>query len=1006
MFPLKSMKLKLLFILLLISGFAHANNPTPSWINTFKSYDNQTITKTLTDNKGNVYTVGTFRTSLTFGNYTIYSYGIQNIYIVKYDSSGKFLWAKNDCTGEGGLNLNSAAIDKSGNIILCGDFYSNQKSFGSIVLSNSNPSGPTKYFVVKYNSDGNVLWAKSNSTTISYTSALSVVCDNLGNIFVAGTFQDNTINFGSFVLNKTTKDYNNIDGFLVKLDATGNFIWASVFSGDGRESATNMASDPSGNVYITGQFNGYYANFGNSKVTNSFYIGYGDVFLAKCNSNGEFIWARGAKGGRCQPNSIIIDYLGNIYLGGQFMSHELKFDQCTLTNSNSLNYNDWKGFMVKFAPNGSAILVKQSSNETVGDLNTSMCIDKYGFIYSTGYFTSATLTLDNIILTKSAQTGQDMYFCKYNTNGKVIWAQNVGCSYSSGVSVAVDNSGNLFLGGLYGLNDPKIYQPFNYFKLTNDGDFVAKILGDTSRLSIDHFYCKEDFSTTLAAPDNNYYYTWIDSNNKVLSNSQSITINNLVDSAVYTCKFKNIQDSIMIWTYTLVKNQVKADFSSSLSDCKTNTVQFSNLSTTNLGSLTYLWNFGDGTSSTELNPLHRYTSVGNHQVGLLITNTLSGCVDSMRKTITYYPKPTIKIVGDSTICHGIPVILKAQGAATYKWSTGSTSDSIKTANPQKVWVVGTSASGCISDTAFISVIDITAKVSITGNASYCPGFTTTLKAHGANHYEWSNGSKADSIKIGNETTVWVLGYNTSCTSDTVKYKVILEPDFSLWFDGNLYLCTGGNTVLTAHGADLYSWSTGEKTNSITINKSGDYSVTGVSKRGCEKTISMKITETQLPSVDFSVYPATVDTRHNTVKCSVSSLLGVDYKWDMGDGYFEYGSDIQHSYTVSNALTGYKITLTATNIVGCVNSAEKSVDIVLFVPNIFSPNGDGVNDVFMPDVEMEIFDRNGVSLYKGTSGWDGNFHGSKMPDDTYYYAITWKDKNGKSQLQKGYVILKR
>ena len=169
MFPLKSMKLKLLFILLLISGFAHANNPTPSWINTFKSYDNQTITKTLTDNKGNVYTVGTFRTSLTFGNYTIYSYGIQNIYIVKYDSSGKFLWAKNDCTGEGGLNLNSAAIDKSGNIILCGDFYSNQKSFGSIVLSNSNPSGPTKYFVVKYNSDGNVLWAKSNSTTISYT---------------------------------------------------------------------------------------------------------------------------------------------------------------------------------------------------------------------------------------------------------------------------------------------------------------------------------------------------------------------------------------------------------------------------------------------------------------------------------------------------------------------------------------------------------------------------------------------------------------------------------------------------------------------------------------------------------------------------------------------------------------------------------------------------------------------------------------------------------------------
>jgi hypothetical protein len=761
------MKLKLLFLLLLIYGFGLANNPTAVWINTFNSPNNQTITKTLTDSKGNVYLIGTFTSSLTFGSYTIYSSGIQNLYIVKYDSSGKFIWAKNDCTGEGGLNLNSAAIDKSDNILLCGSFYSNQKSFGSIVLSNPNPSGPTKYFVVKYNSDGNVIWAKGNSTTILYTSAESVCADQFGNIYFTGTFQDNSISLGPFILIKSTTEHNNTDGFIVKTDASGNYLWATRFSGDISEFAKNIITDPSGNVIIAGIFNGTYADFGNVRLNNASYIGYADLFLAKYDSSGEFIWARGALGGRCEPTSLNIDQVGNIYIGGQFISNQIKFDQFVLTNSKSLNYNDWKGFMAKFTPNGNAILAKQSSDETVGDLNSSMCIDKYGFIYSTGYFTSSTLTLDNIKLTKSDQTGQDMYFCKYNINGKVIWAQNVGCSYSNGVSVAVDNLGNLFLGGLYGLSDSAIYHPFNYFKLTNNGDFVAKILGDTSRLSIDHFYCKEDISTTLAAPANNYYYTWMDSNNSVFTNSKAITINNPVDSAVYTCKFKNIQDSIMIWTYTLVKNNVKADFSSSLSDCKTNTVQFNNKSATNTGSLTYKWDFGDGTGSTEMSPLHNYISEGNHHIGLLIQNTSSGCMDSIHQTIAFYPKPIIKVTGDSTICHNVPVILKATGAATYQWSNGSTDDSVQTANPQKVWVVGYSASGCISDTVYKKITDITPLVSITGNNTYCPGYSTILKAHGAIGYKWSNGSKADSVQVNSDTTVWVLGYSASCVSDTI-----------------------------------------------------------------------------------------------------------------------------------------------------------------------------------------------------------------------------------------------
>ena len=168
---------KVLFFLLFIVFIAKSANLNVSWINTSNSSDYQTIKKVLSDSKGNVFLVGTFRNSLSSGTSTIYSSGYENLFIAKYDLSGKLLWAKRDCTGEGGLNLQSAAIDKSDNIILCGSFYSNQKTFGSVVLSNLNPSGPTKYFVVKYDSNGNVLWAKGNSNTTLYTSAESVYAD-------------------------------------------------------------------------------------------------------------------------------------------------------------------------------------------------------------------------------------------------------------------------------------------------------------------------------------------------------------------------------------------------------------------------------------------------------------------------------------------------------------------------------------------------------------------------------------------------------------------------------------------------------------------------------------------------------------------------------------------------------------------------------------------------------------------------------------------------------------
>jgi gliding motility-associated-like protein len=127
---------------------------------------------------------------------------------------------------------------------------------------------------------------------------------------------------------------------------------------------------------------------------------------------------------------------------------------------------------------------------------------------------------------------------------------------------------------------------------------------------------------------------------------------------------------------------------------------------------------------------------------------------------------------------------------------------------------------------------------------------------------------------------------------------------------------------------------------------------------------------------------------------------------MDDGTFETGPDIHHYYDIVHSKLYYTITLTATNNYGCESTFSDIIDIIPFVPNVFSPNGDGINDVFMADLDMEIFDRHGTLLYKGTEGWNGMFKGQVVSPDTYFYAINYSNREGQEYNLKGYVTVVR
>ncbi len=150
----------------------------------------------------------------------------------------------------------------------------------------------------------------------------------------------------------------------------------------------------------------------------------------------------------------------------------------------------------------------------------------------------------------------------------------------------------------------------------------------------------------------------------------------------------------------------------------------------------------------------------------------------------------------------------------------------------------------------------------------------------------------------------------------------------------------------------------------------------------------------------------IDEDYPTVHFRTEVFPGMRCLWDFGDGERSEGDRVSHTY---NARTEkyYEVRLQVVNSDSCVTESRMDIEVV-FLPkalNTFSPNGDGINDVFMPDYEIEIMDRNGLRIYSGDSGWDGTYNGRQAKEDTYFYRLHYRTANGKRQ-KTGYVTLIR
>jgi len=451
-------KLSLIIILALCSIALFAQNVDWLWVKQAGGTDYDFGHSIAVDANGNNYVTGSFSGSSTFGTTTLTSSGDKDIFVAKIDHNGNWLWANQ----AGGISYDygrGIAVDDNGNSYITGEFEESA-TFGTTTLTSS---GSYDIFVAKLDSSGNWLWAKQ-AWGIGEDVGFSIAVDAKGNSYITGVFMESA-NFGTTTLT-SSGDY---DIFVAKLDINGNWLWAKQAGGTSDDYGYGIAVDANGNSYVTGYFYGS-AIFGTTTLTSS---GDKDIFVAKLDSNGNWLWVKQAGGTIYDYGyEIAVDANGNSYVTGYFYGIAT-FGATTLTSS---GYYDI--FVAKMDSNGNWLWAKQAGG--IGeDIGLNIAIDANGNSYVTGYFMISAI-FGTTTLTSSGY--YDIFVAKMDSSGNWLWAKQAGgTSNDIGIGIDVDDNGNSYITG--GFID---IATFGTTTLTSSGYydiFVAK-LGEANSISL------------------------------------------------------------------------------------------------------------------------------------------------------------------------------------------------------------------------------------------------------------------------------------------------------------------------------------------------------------------------------------------------------------------------------------------------------------------------------------------------------------------------------------------
>ncbi|MFL5754179.1 MAG: T9SS type A sorting domain-containing protein [Bacteroidia bacterium] len=300
------------------------------------------------DSYNNILITSDYSGILKYDGVLYVNHGGGNMFLIKVDSAGNFLWEKHTtgshCWGR------KVSCDGQDNIYIAGNI-SAYAYFDSVYV---NTPYVVYNYIAKYTGSGQFLWVKNGSGNSQSGYGLGLKTDKTGNSYLSGVFSHN-IYFDSLFL-QTFGSSGYRDAYLAKIDSSGKWLWAINTGGIGWDGFYNIDLDTTGNIYMMGFFGSPTATFGSTTLTNA---SNDDFYLAKYDSSGNNIWAvRGWKNGFSE--SFCVDKDGNAYL-----------------KSNNK-------FIYKYDSNGN-----YSWSASASAWNSAMIADDSGNVYVCGTFTDS-----------------------------------------------------------------------------------------------------------------------------------------------------------------------------------------------------------------------------------------------------------------------------------------------------------------------------------------------------------------------------------------------------------------------------------------------------------------------------------------------------------------------------------------------------------------------------------------------------------------------------------------
>jgi gliding motility-associated-like protein len=473
-------------------------------------------------------------------------------------------------------------------------------------------------------------------------------------------------------------------------------------------------------------------------------------------------------------------------------------------------------------------------------------------------------------------------------------------------------------------------------------------------------------------------------------------------------------------------------------------------SATTVGADSLSWNFGDGTTAGDINtPTHVYDKPGKYII--VLTAYGANGLTVLYKDSVIIAAPQVTLDADTwTGCPGQSVNWNLTGVNTqaFIWdfgdgSTGAAQNGVSTHSyPSPGTYTPTllmkDANGCLVATAISNrvIIHPNPDVRITpAVAAICLGQPVPITASGADSYVWSPATGLTSAQTANplaaptqSSTYQVEGTDVNGCKNKRDITITVHQPFTVKLPAVAALCKGENTSLSASGADSYNWintTTGlsnlnSGTPTATPAATTAYTVVGYDSYGCfTDTADITVTVNPLPVVNAGKDTA-VQSGETVSLFATGSNDILQWRWTPST----YLSCTSCASPVSTPESDMKYTVTGTNQYGCKTADEVIIKLLcdesrISIPNAFTPNGDGKNDLFVVQGISQIrhlvifnrwggkvFERSGFNAADPSSCWNGSFNGIAQQTGTYVYFIEMQCPKGSVFAKKGTVVLIR